>query len=735
MTSYTASRSLLSTPTEPTIFDQVYGSRPRRPTSIGLNTRWVPITNYSSTYTWHPSDIQSRRTKIRTCFDTAPRREQQKSNTVTPPSSDYTDAYLSAFAPKFSSTRRIYRVAAPVFANVAPVRTFLPSDDLIKTSSTRFNHTNTISTSNSFKKTIPTLPTSSSLYSASLTPETPAKYQPVSSSLTHLPTAETHPPIRPTSFQYNQSSKTTTHLSSPSSSSTIPSIDESTSFTRKVEKSFPSPSSQSSTISPTLSPTKIIYKPAVVFQAAPASFSKNISQFAADERSVESLFNRQKPLDRPETLIFQSDEDTVSSSTKKPSPLITPSPDSPNVHVEDKTKPELPSLPEEQTTASASSKPIEIMEQTLNKYDTIIDQISSILASVSPLSSTLSSMSPGKSALDYEVTSDGSPILTRAHKKPDSPPPPETTTIVTTMTTRAKGKFLIRDDSYDKLLATMADLDNELTPPPEHENTATVVEEKTEVSITPVLSEPTEDKKKSLSPSDDTKSNVDTPISSPVGLVRHTSSAETSDETSSSKKNNKRVTWGDVTVNSEDEESSLSQSFTDEISSAEASFVLAKQGRLTIDQSTAIIQQDIDMPRSVLNIDVNTLTESTIVTASMDLSPPMVERRVVLSSSPDTSSSVSDSIDRQTTSSDFNGSRSSQDEHIISSTGSDEPHFILPISYSPKTSSLALPVPICTDQTPLVEVSEVLQCYPRRITLLFLRRILRVQIIRIEQYL
>lgn len=653
LTSYTPARPLLSTRTEPTIFDQVYGSRLRRPISIGLNSRWVPMTNYSSTYTWQPSDVQSRRIKIRTCFDTTTRRQQQKPKVVTPPSSDYTDAYLSTFAPKSSYTRRIYRIAAPVFANVAPVTTFLPTDNEIKTSATRFNDANTISTSNSFEKILPTLAISNSTHLSSLTSKPTTKYEPISNPPAELRTSETLPLTRPTSFYDNQPLKTTVQLSSESPSSAIPSIDQVDLSTRKVEKPFPSPSSQLPSISPTISPTKIIYKPAVVFQAAPSPFSKNISQFAADERSVESLSNTPKVVHRPETLIFQPDEDTNSSSLKKPSPLITPSPDSLNTCAEEKTTPELPSLTEEPTTASISSKPIEILEQTLNKYDTIIDQISSILASVSPLSSTVSSMSPGKSALDYEMTADGSPVLSHKHIEPDLPS--ESTTIVTTMTTaRGKGKYLIRDDSYDKLLATIADLDNELTPPPENENITTTTVEQEAI------------------PSEPAQSN--TP-------------AEMSDETSSSKKSNKRVTWGDVIVNSEDEESSLPASFTEEMTPSETPFFLVRQGCLGADQSTTVIQQDTDLFESVANISV--VDQQTIFTTSMELVPPVIKRRIPSSSSLDTSSSVSDYVDRQTTSSEFNESQSSQDEQIISSASSNEVHFILPVIYPRQTTSAA----------------------------------------------
>lgn len=722
-TSYALSRPLLSTRTEPTIFDQVYGgSRPRRPISIGLNTRWMPVTNYSSAYTWQPSDIHSRRIKIRTCFDTTARREKQKPKAVTPPSSDYTDAYLSAFAPKSFPTRRIYRIAAPVFANVAPVRTFLPTDNSIKTSTTRFNDPNTISTSNSFEKIVPTLATSSSTNLSSLTPEPATKHESVSNLPAHLPTSEPQPLARPTSFFDNQSSKPTVQLSSQPSPSA-----------RKVEKSFPSPSSQRPTISPTLSPSKIIYKPAVVFQAPPPSFSKNISQFAADERTVESFSNTQKFVGRPETLIFQADEDTSSSSPKKPSPLITPSPDSPNTRTEDKTIHELPSLTEESTTAPVSSKPIEILEQTLNKYDTIIDQISSILASVSPLSSTVSSMSPGKSALDYEMTADGSPILSRKNTEPESPP--ESTTIVTTMTTvRGKGKFLIRDDSYDKLLATIADLDNELTPPPDNENITTIVEQEMEVSNTSDQDPDDKPVLDSLSPD----------------LHRRTSNAETSDETSSIKKNNKRVTWGDVIANSEDEESSLPHSFTEEFSSSETPFFLVRQGCLTTGQSTT---QGIVVPESVANISVT--DEQTMFMASAELVPPVIERRIASSSSPDTSSGASDSVDRQTTSSEFNGSLSSQDEQLISSASSNEVHFILPISYPSQKTSLTLsniessndtlPGSASTihlssdvdqdDPAPLAEVNQMFRLVLQNISLISLHRNLRVWTIQIEPYL
>ncbi|CAF5148690.1 unnamed protein product, partial [Rotaria sp. Silwood1] len=112
-----------------------------------------------------------------------------------------------------------------------------------------------------------------------------------------------------------------------------------------------------------------------------------------------------------------------------------------------------------------SSKPIQILENTINEYDSLINQISDILATVSPLSSTVSSMSPGQSVLDYEFTADGSPILKR--KNIESQLSEQPIVSITNMNRQhEKAKYLIRDDSYDKIIIAMEDLDSELTPPP-----------------------------------------------------------------------------------------------------------------------------------------------------------------------------------------------------------------------------------------------------------------------------
>lgn len=678
LSTYVPYRPLLPTQIEPTIFDQVYGGYRQRPTSINLNTQRAPVNNFSRTYIWNPSDIQSRKLKTKTFFDTAARREQPQPKAVTPPSSDYTDAYLSAFAPKPFPTRRIYRIAAPVFANVAPVRTFLPTDISIKTSPTRFNNMNTISTSNSFERIVPSLPTSSSTYSTSFIPDIPIKYESVSN------------------FQPFLSSP-------PTSSSIIPTIDRSNLSAQNVHQSLPSFSSQLPSplpVTPTsTSPTKITYKPAVVFQAPPLPFSTNIGQGMTNERTVASLSNTAKHVGRPETLIFQHDEDITSSSIGKPSPLITPSLDSPVTRSEEKPQLELtPS--EELSTAPVSSKPIEIIEQTINKYDTIIDQISAILASVSPLSSTVSSMSPGKSALDYEMTSDGSPILPRKQIEHELPQQ-------STMTSRAKGKYLIRDDSYDKIITAIADLDNELTPSPENEPADTIVEEKTEHRQFSAPSEQIDhrtdttssvsDKKKEMeilsadeqqsehpvtsisssnsstsktSPLNDTKLVVESTTEVTLDLLYPMSSIETRDEVSPDKKNGKRVRWGNVIVNSEDDESLLSLSLTDEVSSSDTPVISAKNNRPAADDQHIIFIE------------------------STELLTPGFERRIPSSSSPETSSSVSDSIDRQTTSPELNESRSSQDEHIVSSESPDEIPFVPAVDPSNKvnTDSVSLPI-------------------------------------------
>jgi hypothetical protein len=536
------------------------------------------------------------------------------------------------------------------------------------------------------------------------------------------------------------------------SSFTIPITIRSDLPSENVNKPTLSSPSQSPSLLPTIptSPSviKTAYKPSVSFQSAPLSFSTDTHQSSTTKRTVPSPSNTETHVGRPETLIFQHDEDIRSS------PLITPLLESPITRIEAKTEPE-PASSEDVSTASSSSKPIEIFEKTINKYDAIIDQISSILASVSPLSSTVSSMSPGKSVLDYELTIDGSPILQRKCIEPESS---QQSTATHTNTPRVKGKYLIRDDSYDKIITAIADLDNEWTPSPENQDpTTTVIEEEKEDQQRSLSSEQLNDETKTLSfdehqiPLDIAEKKGEIEISStdeqqlspiteseksehPIASIsslndmnldvqstmkivpnrteliqqqtdllsypinfetNEEQTRQSNDEVSPNMKNRKRVTWGDIIVNSDDSESSLSQSWSEETSSSETSITIDKNERLASNKSSTIIEQQINSPTFIGNVGVddqaNAITpielsnlndQEIISTESTQLSTMIIARHIKCPSSPETSSSTSDSIERQTTSSDLNESQSSQDEQIISSENSAETQFVSTIDSS-----------------------------------------------------
>ncbi|CAF4742587.1 unnamed protein product, partial [Rotaria socialis] len=106
---------------EPTLFDQVYGGARRRPAMISLNVQWVPVNDRSGAYQWNGSDANNRKEKTVTFFGTGEMRGKQRAKAITPPSSDYTDAYLSAIASKPIPTRHVNRISTAVFANAAPI--------------------------------------------------------------------------------------------------------------------------------------------------------------------------------------------------------------------------------------------------------------------------------------------------------------------------------------------------------------------------------------------------------------------------------------------------------------------------------------------------------------------------------------------------------------------------------------------------------------------------------------
>ena len=535
---YAASQSSSSTRTESTLFDQVYSGPRRRPAMISLNVQWVPAER-SGTYQWSGGDTSSQKVKTVTFFGTGEMRGQQQANAVTPPSSDYTDAYLSAFASKQIPTRHVHRLNTTVFANSVPIplkptSTPLSTSNSTKTSETRFININNIQPSKSFDKPVPPPPSRSSSYSTSFAPEKPTPYEPFSTTQYSSPQSQTFtssystllrsptstitstlsPSIDsprsyttlqnfsqpasstyPTVYRSQPSSSTfPTTYQTQTSSSIFPTIYRSQTAYESIYKPLPAYSIQSyppsntystSLSSPSSSTTGSTYKPFVPFQTAPLSPSYNFNESSStSEHIVLPTPKIEKPIERPETLLFQHDEDIRSSGIEKLTPIISPSPDSPTIREEYKVEAER----SHKEDLSINSEPIQILENTLSKYESLIDQISDVLASVSPLSSTVSSMSPGKSVLDYQLSSDGSPIL--PHRRVESESSQQaTTTAKTSSTQRTKPGHLIREDSYDKIVTAISDLDTDIISPSDvQKNTETIKEEKDE-STTPSLDE------------------------------------------------------------------------------------------------------------------------------------------------------------------------------------------------------------------------------------------------------
>jgi hypothetical protein len=90
-----------------------------------------------------------------------------------------------------------------------------------------------------------------------------------------------------------------------------------------------------------------------------------------------------------------------------------------------------------------------------------------------------------------------------------------------------------------------------------------------------------------------------------------------------------------------------------------------------------------DQANAITPIELSNLNDQEIIsTESTQLSTMIIARHIKCPSSPETSSSTSDSIERQTTSSDLNESQSSQDEQIISSESSAGTQFVSTIDSS-----------------------------------------------------
>ncbi|UJR26172.1 hypothetical protein I4U23_007516 [Adineta vaga] len=466
-----STQSLSSSRTETTIFDQVYGDYRRRPAMISLNVQWIPVNDRIGTYQWNENDNNSinssnnysRKVKTVTFFGTGEMRGQQQPKAVTPPSSDYTDAYLSTFASKSIPKRHIHRLSTSIFANSAPIPlkpTNIPifTSSSMKPSQTYFDTIHNNQRSTTFTK--PTLPSSSGsfTYSESYIPEKTTSYEPFSSKQYFSPESQT--------FTSNYS----TSLRSPTSTSTFSSFNRLETAYESIYKpmapysvqSYP-PSNIDTTLFDSTLSTQSSYTSYKPFESTPLLTSSNINQFNTIERTISPTPNVEKPLSRPETLLFQPDEDIRTSLVTKPSPFVNPSPETPATDVISQIEKESASTG---NLVDAASAPIRILENTLNKYDSLINQISEVLASVSPLSSTISSMSPGKSVLDYQLSSDDSPTL-----------PNQRIENQLSQQSQAKSNHLIREDSYDKIVTAISDLDTEILSPSDTQNKPVSIDE------------------------------------------------------------------------------------------------------------------------------------------------------------------------------------------------------------------------------------------------------------------
>ncbi|CAF0754068.1 unnamed protein product [Rotaria sordida] len=502
LVSYTPLQISSSTTSESTIFEQVYGGHRRRPAMISLNVQWVPVSDRSGTYQWSGNDVNNRKVKTVTFFGTGEMRGQKQSQAITPPRSDYTDAYLSAFAPKPISTKHVHRLSTAVFANAAPIplKPITPSlstNDSMKTSHTRFININNIQPSKPFDKPTPSSSSQSSTYSSSFISDRSTKYEPFSSTQYSSPQSQTfassystliHTPMStvtttPSPSVDNQRSYATVQPHFQPLLSTLPIVSQSKTSYGNIYKPIPAysyesyPPSNTYTTSLSSSSTQSTYKPQVPFQSVPLPSSYNINQSNIREPLFQSTTKMETQIDRPETFVVQHDEDSRSSRIEKPLPIINPPPQSPITREELKIEPERLHMEE---LTEISSEPIRTLENTLDKYDSLINQISEVLASVSPLSSKVSSMTAGKSVHDSQTFSDSSSVLpvTRTQIQPSES---STTTMVTMSTTdQPKPSHLIRRDSYDKIVTVIKDIDKEIFSSDTPLSSATIKEEKEE---------------------------------------------------------------------------------------------------------------------------------------------------------------------------------------------------------------------------------------------------------------
>lgn len=571
------------------MIDRLSNEQRRRPATVSLNIQWVPVPQRSGIYQLSGNGV-SRKSKTVTFFGTGEMRGQQ-TNATTPPSSDYTDAYLSVFAPKPTpSNNYVKESKASFFTSVTPVplkplsvplsrpsrsstietrlTTNFTNKDVPKYSdigdaSLSTKSTSNISTDFDSRKSINYSSVSTTPYSLSSTstftsnystslvsPSSSSSARSISPTVTSKPSTSVHSRPTETISTVNREDKAYGNIYRPLPAYSVEAYPPTSTIT----------TTSLSSLSSTLSHTK--YVPNVSFQAAPfASINLNNvnNQTTLSTSKVEKIF------ERPESLIVQQ-------STSE------------NIRSND--------------DIAKSSKSIETLESTIKKYDTLISEISEVLASVSPLSSTVSSLSPSKSLLDYSISSENSPTRQQITGDDDSigdlP-----SAVINLGSKRGSGDHLIREDSYEKIVTVLSDLEQESVPSTgtsstiqvEHENILSSVVEQSELESEkydetqntqcnleeePLLqsnnieatfiasipspieySEEQHETKSEISIVPDSTEQITLEDNLTVLQTLETSAEraiETVNETEENKKNDKRVRWSDSVVDNEDKD-------------------------------------------------------------------------------------------------------------------------------------------------------------------------------------
>ncbi|CAF3696841.1 unnamed protein product, partial [Didymodactylos carnosus] len=549
-----------------------------------LTARWVPSTQTAGVYEW--TGESNKKSKTMTYFGTGEMRGQLISSQPSS-SSSYTDAYLSAFAPKHTHKKHHHSstvetssfslnnnrpVSSPVTTPQTQIESVLknnfeytssrPSSSVtspplykqvhfvepnvsyssdFKTQPSTFGERPVYSTDNSFSSSIKdnygsmtktTYPSSKTPYPSSNSNQSTGNlpqsksmynYEPIPQSNTYLSSYSTsvQPPSSSNLSSNYQTSYLSTYNSSPiSSPSTFPKYSTSTSYVSQ----YPTSNSYLSIFKPLPAYTSRDYSSRTTYPSnyestpplPPSNISRYDSRISSNINENDSrTYSPHIPTSAYSTNLFQhsTQQATISPKTtriyeniEQPTtssyfPQVTVSNVSQNisdrpVHIDNESpkaatpllesptqdklvmKPEQLDMEETVDINQTVSKPIEILETTLNKYDSLIDQISAVLASVSPITSTISSMSPGKSLLDYELSSDSSPTTSKKssmQQKPDQVKTPidsEDEMVKSVIFVgdedqpsklqKEKDSYLITGSSYDKLVTAISAMDSEL---------------------------------------------------------------------------------------------------------------------------------------------------------------------------------------------------------------------------------------------------------------------------------